>query len=210
VSTDNERRFHDAGHDYEDGDDERGDVYRTTPGAGEHVGIKWGAAFFGWLTALGLAVLLTALAAAVGAAVGVSTATTPEEAVDQAAAQPETLGLASGIVIGLIVFIAYFCGGYVAGRMARYDGLRQGLAVWLWAILASIAVAVAAAIAGTQYDVLAQLNTFPRLPFSEEELSMGGIIALVAFLVVSLAGALLGGLAGMRYHRRIDQGAVLR
>jgi hypothetical protein len=215
VSTENERRSHDAGRDYRHGDDadEGRDTYRSAepvPGSGEHVGIKWGAAFFGWLTALGLAVLLTALSAAVGAAVGVTTATTPEEAVDQAAAQPETVGLASGIVLALIVLVAYYCGGYVAGRMARYDGAKQGLAVWLWAILVSIAVAVAAAIAGREYDVLAQLNSFPRLPIGQDELAMSGVIALAAFLVVSLVGAVLGGKAGMRYHRRIDRGAVLR
>ena len=36
-------------------------------------GIQWGSAFFGWLTATGTAVILTALFAAVGAAVASST-----------------------------------------------------------------------------------------------------------------------------------------
>ena len=199
-------RDYDPSHDYD-----RRDAY-ADPAHAEHghVGIKWGAAFFGWLTALGLAVLLTAIAAAVGAAVGVSTATTPEEAADQAAAQPATVGVVSGIALAVIVFVAYYCGGYVAGRMARYDGRRQGFAVWLWAILASIAAAVAAAVAGTRYDVLSELNTFPRLPFTQEELTTGGLVALAAFLVVSLLGAVLGGMAGMRYHRRIDRGALAR
>src|ERR671939_450851 len=38
-------------------------------------GIKWGSAFFGWLTATGTAVILTALLVAAGAAVGASTRT---------------------------------------------------------------------------------------------------------------------------------------
>src|SRR5438270_3758803 len=38
-------------------------------------GIKFGSAFFGWLTATGTALLLTALLAAAGAAVGVATNT---------------------------------------------------------------------------------------------------------------------------------------
>ena len=211
MSTGHEQRNYDQQDPgYRDHDDTvRGDAYAAPPEHG-HVGTKWGAAFFGWLTALGLAVLLTAIAAAVGAAVGVSTATTPEEAVDQASAQPATVGIASGIVLAVIVFVAYYCGGYVAGRMARYDGRRQGFAVWLWAILASIAVAVVAAVAGTRYDVLSALNSFPRLPYSQEELTTGGLIALAAFLVVSLVGAVLGGMAGMRYHRRIDRGALIR
>jgi hypothetical protein len=36
------------------------------------LGIKWGAAFFGWLTATGTALILTAIATAAGAALGVA------------------------------------------------------------------------------------------------------------------------------------------
>jgi uncharacterized membrane protein YfcA len=32
-------------------------------------------------------------------------------------------------------------------------------------------------------------------------------VALVAVAVVSLVGAVLGGLAGMRFHRKVDQAA---
>src|SRR5690606_29206364 len=39
----------------------------------EHGGIKFGSAFFGWLSAMGLAVLLTAIVTAAGVAVGLST-----------------------------------------------------------------------------------------------------------------------------------------
>ena len=46
-----------------------------------HIGINWGAAFFGWVAAMGLAVILTAFVAAVGAAVGVTQGATT---VDQA------------------------------------------------------------------------------------------------------------------------------
>lgn len=51
----------------------------------EFGGFKIGSAFFGWLTAMGTTVLLTALAAAIGAAVGLGNGTTPEEAADAAA-----------------------------------------------------------------------------------------------------------------------------
>src|SRR5436190_1537101 len=47
-------------------------------------GVKWGSAFFGWLTAVGTAVVLTALLAGAGAAVGVATDTSPGEATNQA------------------------------------------------------------------------------------------------------------------------------
>ena len=168
-------------------------------------GIKWGSAFFGWLTAMGLAVLLTALAAAIGTAVGVSTGIDVEEATNQASQNVDTVGIVGGIVLAVILFISYYCGGYVAGRMARFNGLRQGFAVWIWAVFIAIIVAVVATAAGAKYDVLSDLNGFPRLPVDQGDLTTGGIIALIVVLAVALAGALLGGVAGMRFHRRVDR-----
>jgi len=171
----------------------------------EHGGIKWGSAFFGWLTAVGMGVLLTALVAAAGTAVGVATGTEVADATDATSDQGGTVGLIGGIVLLVILFVAYFCGGYVAGRMARFDGLKQGLAVWIWALVVALVVAVLVAIAGNEYNVLGKLDSFPRLPVDEGDLTTGGIIALVALVVASLGGALLGGLAGMRFHRKVDR-----
>src|SRR5919202_1146149 len=78
-------------------------------------GIKPGSAFFGWLTATGTAVLLTALLAAAGAAVGVATHTDVGQAVGQATQNATTVGITGGIVLLVILFLAYFAGGYVAG-----------------------------------------------------------------------------------------------
>ncbi|MDQ2755086.1 MAG: hypothetical protein M3Y71_00725 [Actinomycetota bacterium] len=168
-------------------------------------GIKVGSAFFGWLTATGMALVLTALAAAAGAAVGVATNTNVGAATAQATNNAGTVGVVGAIVLLLIVLVAYYCGGYVAGRMARFDGAKQGLAVWLWALLIAGVLALVAAVAGSKYNVLGQLNAFPRIPVDEGTLSTTGIIALVAVAVAALAGAILGGLAGMRYHRKVDQ-----
>src|SRR3954452_13559355 len=93
-------------------------------------GIKWGSAFFGWLTATGTAVILTALLVAAGAAVGVSTGIDATDAQKQAGQQAGTIGLVGGITLLVVIFVAYFSGGYVAGRMARFNGVRQGVAVW--------------------------------------------------------------------------------
>ncbi len=172
-------------------------------------GMKLGSAFFGWLTATGAAVLLTALVVAVGAAVGVSTGTSLSDATNQAQQGTDTaktVGLTGTIALLVVLLIAYFCGGYVAGRMARFNGLKQGLGVWLWTILIAVVVAVVAAVAGAKYNVLDNLNAFPRIP-TGGNLTTGGIIALVAVALISLIGALLGGLAGMRYHRKVDQAA---
>jgi hypothetical protein len=171
----------------------------------EHGGIKVGSAFFGWLTATGMSVLLTALVAAAGTAVGLATKNDVGKVADAASGKTDTIGLVGGIVLLVILFASYYCGGYVAGRMARFDGLRQGLAVWLWAVVVAILVAVLGAVAGSRYDVLSQLNSFPRIPVDGGTLSTAGIIALVAIVVATLVGALLGGLAGMRFHRRVDR-----
>ena len=174
----------------------------------EYGGIKIGSAFFGWLTATGTAVLLTAVAAAAGAAVGVANDTSVGEAADQAASDPTSIGLVGAIVLAVVLFVAYYCGGYVAGRMARFNGAKQGLAVWLWAVVIAIVVAVAALVAGDQYDVLGRLDSFPRIPVGEGDLTTGGIVALLVVAVVSLAGAVLGGVAGMRFHRRVDRAGL--
>lgn len=170
----------------------------------EFGGFKFGAAFFGWLTATGTAVLLTALVTAAGAAVGLS-ADAIDEAADAASQNAETVGIVGAIALVIVLFVAYFAGGYVAGRMARFSGAKQGLAVWLWAVVIAFVVAVIAAIAGSQFDILGNLNSFPRIPLSEGELTATGVITAVAVALASLAGAVLGGLAGMRYHRRIDR-----
>jgi hypothetical protein len=168
-------------------------------------GMKFGAAFFGWLTATGMAVLLTALVAAIGAAFGLSTDTSLSEATNQASQDPQTAGITSAIILLVILLLAYYCGGYVAGRMARFNGAKQGVAVWLWAIIIAVVVAILGLIFGSQFDILANLNSFPRLPLNEGTLTTTGIIAVVVALLAALIGAVLGGLAGMRYHRRIDR-----
>ncbi len=170
-------------------------------------GVKVGSAFFGWLTATGTAVLLTALVAAAGAAVGLSRGTSVDQATSQVSQDPRTVGIAGGIALLVILFVSYYCGGYVAGRMARFNGIRQGLAVWLWGVALALVVAAVAAIAGTQYDVFAQLN-LPRLPVNEGQVTAVGAIAIGAAILAALIGALLGGLAGMRFHRNVDKAGM--
>ena len=170
----------------------------------EFGGVKIGSAFFGWLTATGLAVLLTALVAGIGVAVGLGT----DLNANQAANNPQAVSLAGAVALMVILFLSYYCGGYVAARMARFNGARQGLAVWLWALLATIIMAIIAAAAGDKFDVLARLNGFPRLPINEGQLPVAGIVTALALAAVSLVGAILGGLAGMRFHRRVDKAGL--
>ena len=168
-------------------------------------GMKFGAAFFGWLTAVGTTVLLVALVAGVGGAVGFANETDAAATAEQLAEEPEQAGIVGAIVLLVILLIAYFAGGYVAGRMARFSGAKQGLAVWIWAVVIAILLAVVGAIAGSQFDVLSQLDGLPQIPISGDDLTTGSIVAAVLVILVTLGGAILGGLAGMRYHRRIDE-----
>jgi len=164
-------------------------------------GMKFGCSFFGWLTATGTAVLLTALLAAIGAALGVN----GMFGAQPAESQIRTIGLVSGIVLLVVVLVAYFAGGYVAARMARFSGVKQGLGVWLWALIFTVVVGVLGFIAGNQVDLLSRANGLPRLPMDNQAMTGGGIITIAAIVLISLVGALLGGLAGMRYHRRVDR-----
>jgi len=167
-------------------------------------GIKVGAAFFGWLTAVGVVTLLTALLAATGAALGLGVEDAEDAAGDVGIA-PEAIGWIGAIGVLVILFVAYFCGGYVAGRMARFNGVKQGLAVWLWALLIAIVVALLGLLFGSRFDLFANLNVFPRIPVSEGDLTVAGIITAVVVVLASLGGALLGGKAGTRYHRKVDR-----
>ena len=164
----------------------------------EFGGTNWGAAFFGWLVAIGMAAILTALVSAAGAAVGLT------EGVRGAASNPEKISVIGGIVLLAILMLAYYSGGYVSGRMSRFDGFRQGLGVWILGLLITILLAVLGAIAGSEYNVLSKLD-LPRIPVDEGSLTTGAVIALIAVLVGTLLGALIGGKAGERYHRRIDR-----
>ena len=168
-------------------------------------GIKFGSAFFGWLTAIGTVVLLTAVVGAIGAALGIGSGTTVEEAADAAAADAGTFSVVGAVAIAVVLFVAYLAGGYVAGRMARFSGALQGLAVWLWGIIIAIVVAVVTLIAGSQWDILEALNGFPRIPVTADTATTTGILTAVVAAAIALGGAVLGGMAGMRYHRRVDR-----
>jgi MFS family permease len=165
----------------------------------EHGGINWGSAFFGWLVAIGVAALLTAILSAAGAAIGLTQASASD-----ASSNAGTVGIVSGIVLLAILGLAYYAGGYVAGRMSRFDGPRQGLAAWLIGLIVTVVLAVAGVLLGAEYNVLSQLN-LPRVPVDEGSLTTGGLIALVAIVLVTLLAAIAGGKQGTHYHRKIDR-----
>jgi MFS family permease len=165
----------------------------------EYGGINWGAAFFGFLVAVGMAAILLGLLSAAGTAFGLS-----EVSESEAKSNAETIGLVGAILLIAVLAIAYYCGGYVSGRMSRFDGGRQGLGTWAIGLFVTIVLAVAGALFGSEYNVLEQLN-LPRIPIDEGTLTAGAAIALAAVVVVTVIAAMGGGKAGERYHRKIDR-----
>jgi hypothetical protein len=165
----------------------------------EFGGINWGAAFFGWLVAVGLGALLVGLLAAAGAAVGL-TALSEADTTGNAT----EIGLGGAIALLAALAVAYFAGGYVAGRMSRFDGARQGLGTWLLGLVVTIVLAIVGAVLGSEYNVLERLE-LPAVPVGDSELATGGALALAIVVVGTLIAAVAGGKAGERYHRRVDR-----
>jgi len=164
----------------------------------EYGGINWGAAFFGWLVAVGLGALLVGLLAAAGATVGLT------DLSDDAAGTATEIGAGGAIALLAALAVAYLAGGYVAGRMSRFDGARQGLGAWLLGLIVTAVLAVAGAILGSEYNVLERLD-LPALPLGDSELATGGALALAIVLVGTLVAAVIGGKMGERYHRKVDR-----
>ena len=163
-------------------------------------GAKLGSAFFGWLVAIAVTVLLTGIVGAIVAALSSTTSITQSEAEREAG----TIGVAAAITLIVVLMLAYYAGGYVAGRMSRFDGTKQGIWVWVIGLLVTIIAIGLGAIFGTQYNILDRVQ-LPRIPVSTDDLSMGGIITAIAVLVLTLLAAMAGGAIGHRYHNRVDR-----
>jgi len=166
-------------------------------------GINWGAGFFGWLVAVALTILLTSIVGAVLAAAGSNSKISQSQAERQAG----TIGVIAAIVLLVVLFVAYYAGGYVAGRMSRFDGAKQGLGVWLIGLAVTILAVLAGVIFGSQYNILDRVS-LPRIPLPTDQMSLGGVIAALLAIAVTLIGAILGGKVGRRYHRRVDRAGL--
>jgi hypothetical protein len=152
-------------------------------------GAKLGSAFFGWLVAVGLTVLLGVLAGVVMAAVGAN-------------------GPRTGTVVTVAVLVVgYYAGGYVAGRLARFDGARNGFLCWVVGALGTVVLGVLAAFVGAQYDALSRVQ-LPTLPTGLEQVTMPNLVALAVAVTATLVAAVLGGKAGESFHRRVDRAAA--
>jgi amino acid transporter len=168
----------------------------------EYGGINWGAAFFGFLVAIGMAAILLGILSAAGAAFGLTDLSQRE-----ANSNADTIGLVGGILLVAVVTVAYWFAGYVSGRMSRFDGARQGVGSWAIGLVVTIALGLAGWFFGPEWNVFDELG-LPNVPIDQGTLTTGGAIALVAVLLLSLLAATGGGKAGERYHWKIDRFGV--
>ena len=159
-----------------------------------------GAAFFGWLVAVAVAVLLTGVIGAVAAAVGDAQELTQTDAEREVG----TIGVAAAIALVAVLMIGYYAGGYVAGRMSRFDGARQGLLVWVIGLVITLVAVGTGWIFGDQYDVFDRVD-LPSLAISDDTLTWGGAFTGLIVLVGTLLAAVGGGTIGRHYHARVDR-----
>lgn len=163
-------------------------------------GANLGAAFFGWMVAVGMTMLLTGIIGLVLAVLGQTVQ------VDDISSQADigTAGLVTALVLLGVLLVAYYSGGYVAGRMSRFDGSRQGLVVWLFALLFSVLTAVGGYVAGDRYDVVDRAG-LPTVSLTSSDLTLVGVISLAVVLLGTLLAAMVGGKVGQRYHSKVDR-----
>jgi hypothetical protein len=166
-------------------------------------GLSVRGAFFGWLVAIAMTVLLAGIVGAGATVVGRSLNITRGQ-VEQRA---EIFGLAGAIAVLAILMIAFFTGGYVAGRVSRFDGGRQGRGVWLLGLFVTILVAALGARLGIQYEVFPQAD-LPSVPIRTDTLSVGGVFTLIAVILGTRMSAVSGGKAGQRYHLAVDRAVI--
>lgn len=182
--------------------DPRTEAYDDSLARDKFGGLNSGAAFFGWLVAMAVAILLTSIVGAIVAAAGSSAHVTQSQAQRQAG----TIGLTAAVVLFVILLFAYYVGGYVAGRMSRFDGARQGAGVWAIGLVVTIIAVALGAVFGAQYNVLDRVS-LPRIPVPTDQMTATGIVTALALLVGTLLVAMAGGTVGRRYHQRVDRAA---
>src|SRR5689334_8732490 len=159
-------------------------------------GSKVGAAFFGWLVAVGMTVLLSGLVALAVAAWR------------PAQADATTVGFTGMATVLAVLAIAYLTGGYVAGRLARFDGARNGLLTWLLGLVLTVLAGVAAAVVGANTELAAGIR-LPAVPVDASTMTVSGAVLLAVTVLVTALAAAIGGRLGERFHRCVDRAAGL-
>jgi hypothetical protein len=161
-------------------------------------GLSIGGVLTGVVVAFGAMFLLSGIIGGILAVLGVTdTNVTRGEAVQA--------GIAGGIAYVIAMFLAYLWGGYTAGRMARGAGVLNGVLVPIVAIVLAMIVGAIAAALGASASLNLPLTT-ARLPIQGSgSLVDWGIGLGVAALVAMLAGGVMGGSLGSRWHTKLER-----
>lgn len=147
----------------------------------------------GVLVAYAAFAVLAGIAAAVLGAVGDDTDLTGDW---------EALGTGGGLVVAGLLLVSYLLGGYVAGRMARRNGIAHGFGVLVLGLVVAGVVAALVRESGGVDTMADNLRSF-GIPTTADEWGDAGTVAGIASLVAMLAGSLLGGALGERWHGRL-------
>lgn len=162
-------------------------------------GIDTPAALGGMLAMLGMLVFVAAL---IGAGAGSLSYQLNAFDVDGNLQEIEVVGV---VIAGLVVLMSAFVGGWVAARMARFDGAINGLGSALW-LLALVAVfAALGAFIGQEFNAFQRAGLpdwFTQL--SADDVTAEAIIGAVVGVVLLLGGAVVGGVVGDGYNRKVD------
>lgn len=157
-------------------------------------GATFGAAFFGWLVASALAVLIVAAIAGIGTAIGW------HRIADWSASHADDAALVAAALVLLTVTVSEFAGGYVGGRMIHTGGARQGFGVWLLGMIAAAAVSAIGYLTARRYDLTNRVDLSSWITaIDQRDALIAGLILLSALLA-----AIAGGVSGNRYHRRLN------
>jgi hypothetical protein len=149
----------------------------------------------GTLTAIGAVAILLAALAGVGELFDFSTS-------DLNGDNWEDIGLAGAIAFAAVTFFGYLFGGYVAGRMARRAGVRHGVLVFVLGLLLTLGAGGIASAVSDRDAAVDELRD-QGVPTDADDWSGVGLVAGLATLGAMLAGSVLGGTRGERWHGRL-------
>ena len=149
----------------------------------------------GMLCAFGCFAVLAAIAGGILAAMGV-------DSTRDLSGDWRDVGIGTGAVLAAVLFLSYLFGGYVAGRMARRAGLVNGLLVFGLSLLVAAGVGAAVGMQADTDMVIDNLRSI-GIPTSGDEWTAIGTIGGLAALAAMLLGSLAGGALGERWHGKL-------
>lgn len=156
----------------------------------DHGGIDAPASFVGALVAISMLGLLAALAGAFVDQVNLDAFSGDEQAY-------------AGVAVGaLVVLLAFFAGGWTAARSARYSGVANSVMTVVWTLVIAAAFSALGWLLASDTPLLdGQLPNF----LTGDDFDQDAALSAVAGLVVMLVGAVMGGIKGQSYHRKLDR-----